>query len=202
MTAKTDIVRLKITLDEVKPVVMRRLTVRVGIRLDHLHKVIQAAMGWTNSHLWEFRAGGTGWGPRDPDGGFGDSPHDASKATLLDVLTDVGGKSLKYLYDFGDGWEHTIKAERIFAGVPGLEQPFLLEATGRCPPEDVGGPWGYMELLEAIADPHHERHKELTDWHDTDFDPKVANVRHIEAAIAAIARRSTRHPSKKPRKTL
>lgn len=31
-------------------------------------------MGWTNSHLWEFRARYTGWGPKGPDGFFGDGP--------------------------------------------------------------------------------------------------------------------------------
>jgi hypothetical protein len=94
----TSIARLKITLDmpdacfqhDVKPVVMRRLTVRFGVRGDRLHAVLQAAMGWTNSHLWEFRAGGTGWGPLDPDDDFGDGPHDAAKATLLGALSDVG----------------------------------------------------------------------------------------------------------------
>ena len=73
MTA-TSIVRLKINLDDVKPVVMRRITVRFGIRLDLLHTIVQTSMGWSNSHLWEFRAGGTGWGPSGPDAGFGDGP--------------------------------------------------------------------------------------------------------------------------------
>ena len=72
MNVKTDLVRLKITLDDVKPVVMRRIVVPIGIKLDRLHAVMQAAMGWTNSHLWEFRACDTGWGPKDPDGWFGD----------------------------------------------------------------------------------------------------------------------------------
>ena len=44
MAAKTDIVRLKITLD-VKPVVMRRVVVPINIRLDRLHAVMQAAVG-------------------------------------------------------------------------------------------------------------------------------------------------------------
>src|SRR5258708_17861443 len=38
------------------------------------------------------------------------------------------------------------------------------------PPEDVGGPWGYDEFLEAIADAQHERHKELLEWCGGDFD--------------------------------
>lgn len=201
MTSRTDLARLKITLDDVEPVVLRRVVVRLGIRLDRLHAVMQAAMGWTNSHLWEFRARGTGWGPRDPDGGFGDGPLDAGKATLLDVLEDTGVKTLKYLYDFGDAWEQTIKLERIFAGVPGLETPFLLEATGRCPPEDIGGPSGYAEFLEAITNPAHERHAEIARWHGPDFDPAAIDVKGIEAKLEALAKRWSRPKAPPKRKT-
>jgi len=69
-----------------------------------------------------------------------DGPLDASKARLIDVLEDVGTKTLRYLYDFGDGWEHTIKIERITDASPGIAYPRLLEAVGRCSPEDSGGP--------------------------------------------------------------
>lgn len=125
MTAKSDIARLKISLDDVKPQVVRRIEVPLGIRLDRLHAVLQVAIGWTNSHLWEFRAGGSGWGVPDPDGGFGDEPHDAKKATLFGVLEDTGARSIGYLYDFGDGWEHTIKIERIVDAEPGALYPRL-----------------------------------------------------------------------------
>jgi hypothetical protein len=33
-------------------------------------------------------------------------------------------------------------------------------ATDRCPSEDIGGHWRYGEILEAIANPSHERHAE------------------------------------------
>jgi hypothetical protein len=184
MVAKS-IVRLKITLDRVEPAVMRRITVRFGVRLERLHRIIQAAMGWSGGHLWEFRAGGTGWGPRE-DYEFGDGPHDASKATLLSVIEDVGVKTMRYIYDFGDDWQHTIKVERIFADVPGLAQPFLLEATGRCPPEDIGGPQGYREMLDALADPKHARHVELVERYGS-FDPAVVDIKGLEAAVDALA---------------
>jgi len=74
-------------------------------------------MGWTNTHLYEILARGTGWGIPDPD--WGDGPLDARKARLIDVLEDVGTKTLKYLSDFGYGWEHTVKVERIAAPEPG-----------------------------------------------------------------------------------
>jgi hypothetical protein len=191
-----NIVRLKITLDRVEPVVMRRITVRFGVRLGRLHRIIQAAMGWSGSHLWEFRAGGTGWGPGDYCE-FGDGQHDAGKATLLSVIEDVGVKTMRSIYDFGDDWQHTIKVERIFADVPGLAQPFLLEATGRCPPEDIGGPQGYREMLDALADPKHARHDELVERYGS-FDPAAVDLKGLEAAVDALAAQS--HPTTRLRK--
>jgi Plasmid pRiA4b ORF-3-like protein len=137
MTAAS-IARLRIKLDDVEPAVVRRVEVPLTIRLDRLHLVLQAAMGWMNSHLYEIRARDVGWGRPDPH--FGDGPLDASKARLTDVLEDVGTRSLKYLYDFGDGWEHSIHIERITDAIPGMAYPCLIDAAGRCPPEDVGAP--------------------------------------------------------------
>ncbi|MGH7076610.1 MAG: plasmid pRiA4b ORF-3 family protein, partial [Acetobacteraceae bacterium] len=145
------IVHLRIRLDEVKPAVMRRIEVPLTIRLDRLHLVLQAAMGWSNSHLYEIRAHDGSWGMPDPNSG--DGPRDASKVRLEDVLKDAGVKSLKYLYDFGDSWEHSLRIERIADAEPGIAYPRLVEAVGRCPPEDVGGAWGYGDFLEALADP-------------------------------------------------
>lgn len=192
---------LKITLDDVEPPVLRRIEVPMGIRLDRLHAVLQAALGWTNSHLWEIRARDTGWGPRDPYGGFGEGPLDASKATLIDVVEDMGVKSLKYLYDFGDGWEHTVKIERVLEAEPGALYPRLVEATGRCPPEDIGGPPGYAEFLEAIADPDHERHDEIVEFYDADFDPHAIDFAAIDAKITQLAKRWSRTKAPTKRKT-
>jgi hypothetical protein len=128
------IARLRIKLDDVEPTVVRLVEVPLTIRLDRLHLVLQAAMGWTNSHLYEIRARDVGWGRPNPD--FSDGPLDASKARLIDVLEDVGARSFKYLYDFGDGWEHSVRIERIADAMPGIAYPRLIEAVGHCPPED------------------------------------------------------------------
>ena len=169
MSAAT-VARLKITLEDVKPAVLRRVEVPFDIRLDRLHLTIQAAMGWTNSHLYELRAGEVGWTTPYPEEDWASDFLDARKARLRDILEDVGTKKLVYLYDFGDGWEHTIKVERLADPQPGVLYPHLIEVKGRCPPEDCGGPWGYAELLEALKDPNHERHSELTEWIGDDFD--------------------------------
>ena len=111
--------------------------------------------------LDELRAGDVGWSTPYPDADWSGDFLDARKARLGDVLEDVGTKKLSYLYDFGDGWEHTIKVERLANPESGVLYPCLTGVSGRCPPEDCGGPWGYAELLEAIKDPKHERHAEL-----------------------------------------
>lgn len=190
---ETRIVRLKITLDDVKPAVVRRIEVPLAIKLSNLHLAIQAAMPWLNYHLYEFRIRDTSWGipDKDLDFGFGDGPRDARKAILQDVLDATGVKNLKYLYDFGDGWEHSIKVETIAGPEPGATYPRLVDAKGRCPPEDVGGPPGYEEYLDAITDPKHERHKELIHWGGA-FDPNEVDTGQITKELAALARKFNR----------
>ena len=198
MTAAS-IAHLRITLDDVEPAALRRVEVPLAIRLDRLHLVLQAAMGWTNSHLYEIRARDVGWGMPDPD--FGGGPLDASKARLADVLEDTGAKPLKYLYDFGDGWEHTVRIERVTDPVPGIAYPRLIEAVGRCPPEDVGGPWGYDDFLKAIADPDHEEHAERLQWVGGPFDPTDADAKSLAEAVDKLARKWARKPSATRKRT-
>ncbi|HQT77691.1 MAG: hypothetical protein B7Z80_09400 [Rhodospirillales bacterium 20-64-7] len=178
---------LKITLDDVEPAVMRRIAVPADIRLDRLHLVIQAAMGWTNSHLYEFRIGDTGWGEPDPYG-FRDGPLEAKKGRLAAVLADAGRKTFDYLYDFGDGWSHTVMLEKVAPAVEGEPTIRLIDAVGRCPPEDCGGPPGYEELLEILGDPDHEEHEERLEWCGDPFDPLDAGRPALESAIAGLAR--------------
>ena len=191
------IAQLKITLDDVKPTVLRRIEVPFDIRLDRLHLTIQAAMGWTNSHLYEIRAGDVGWSTPNPDADWAGDFIDARKARLGDVLEDIGTKKLVYLYDFGDGWEHTIYVERLVDPEPGVLYPRLIAVSGRCPPEDCGGPFGYADLLEAIKDPLHERHSELTEWIGDEFDPEADDAKYLTAGVVALAQTWTRKSASK-----
>lgn len=138
MSLNTTAVRIKVPLKDVKPEVMRRLVVPVTLRLDRLHLTLQAAFGWTNSHLFEFHAGEERWGIPDPHNDYGHQPMDASKARLCDVVQETGARTIHCLYDFGDSWEHVIKLEKWFDNTTTEELLLLLDAAGRCPPEDVG----------------------------------------------------------------
>jgi len=117
--------------------VVQRIEVPFRIRLDRLHAVLQAAVGWSNSHVWEFPAGDVGWGV--PGRQRGDGPQDASKATLRGAMEDTGVKRLSYLYDYGDGWEHTIRIEHIGEALPGELYPRLLDARDAVHPKTLVG---------------------------------------------------------------
>lgn len=182
------VARLKIVLEEVKPAALRCIEVPLSIRLDRLHLVIQAAMGWTTSHLYEIKAGGLEWGFVDPDDYA--SRLDASKTRLNDILGY--SPTLTYLYDLGDGWEHTIIIESLIDAAAGCTYPRLVEAEGRCPPEDVGGPYGYSQFLKAIANPSHSLHVQYKQWFRDEFDPNAVNFLGLARDVEKLARRWSR----------
>jgi hypothetical protein len=194
MNKGTAVARLKITLEDVEPRVMRQIDVPLTIRLDRLHQVIQAAMPWTNSHLWAMEAGGAKWGDGTLDL---DDTLSAAKSTLLGVIEDVGSRSLTYIYDFGDSWEHTIRIEDIRDPVPGQLYPALVKAEGRCPPEDIGGAPGYESYLEAVADPHHEEHDWMLECYGEPENTNDPEIDTINELLARLAKRWAPRPRKK-----
>lgn len=67
--------------------------------------------------------------------------------------------------------------------------------------EDIGGPSGYAEFLEAIKDPSHERHEEFEAWAGGNYDPNKVDERRIEANLETLAKLWTPKPkAKRPRK--
>ena len=196
----TLIARLRIILNDVDPQPMRHIEVPLKIRLDRLHEVIQAAMGWTDTHLYEFRVGDAGWGVSDPDG-FYDGPMDAKKMTLEKLIDQTGTRTIQYIYDFGDDWDHSIRIERVNEADPGITYPRLLKAAGACPPEDVGGAWGYEEFLEALADPNHEQHADMVHWSGGNFDAEDAGIDSIIERFDRLAKKWAPRP-RKPKPTI
>ncbi len=182
---------LRITLDDVDPVVLRRIEVPLDLRLDRLHLTLQAAMGWDNSHLYEFSWKRQAWG--DPDDSFDDDRLPAAKTTLNQLLAAITGKTFRYTYDFGDSWDHTIKLERITPPEADARYPRLTEAANRCPPEDCGGAPGYERLRQILADPAHEEYADQMEWIGQ-FDAADPETDRLRAGLAALAKKWTRKP--------
>lgn len=189
---------LRIVLVDVEPAIWRELMVPSAIRLDRLHAVIQVAMGWENEHLHEFVVGtmrdGRRFGPRR---GSGDSlfgapdTEDEGRFTLAQIAPSKGNK-FRYVYDFGDDWQHQISVKSVVPADPSLKLPCCIGAARTCPPEDCGGPWRYPEMLLALADPLHEDHEETLDWIGDEFDPEAVDLDRINAELSDLAARWAR----------
>jgi len=130
-----------------------------------------------------FTSGPDEFGLPDPELG-----HTDERRVSLDQLIASIGDKLRYTYDFGDDWEHEIAVEDLLDADPDTHYPVLIAAKGACPPEDCGGPWGYADLKETLADPSHEQHHEMLDWlgleNSTTFDPTAIATDHIEQELA------------------
>jgi hypothetical protein len=80
-----------------------------------------------------------------------------------------------------------IKVEKWFDDTPTDGLPLLLDAIGRCPPEDVGGPTGYTDYLDAIGDHAHPEHENMRLWGPERFDPNVIDRQTLDAAVNALS---------------
>ncbi len=175
--ASKRVYQFKITLQDSHPPIWRRIQVKDGT-LDKLHEHIQTAMGWTNSHLHHFRIGDQLYGdPLLMQENFEEFGYEDSMRTKLSAILPETAKRFRfeYEYDFGDSWWHEILFEGVVEAKPGQRFPVCLDGARACPPEDVGGVWGYQEYLEALADPDQERHDEFLAWRGP-FDPEGFDV--------------------------
>ena len=186
-TTDTPIYQIKVTLEGSKPPIWRRLLVRSDITLADLHRILQAAFGWGDCHLHQFIVGETYFGVPDPDYDSYMKMHDERKVTLRQIAPGEG--KFRYEYDFGDSWLHQVLVEKLLPPEPSQDYPLCVKGRRACPPEDVGGIWGYYYFLEAIADPDHEEHDEYLEWIGGEFDPEAFDLEEINQALRALQQR-------------
>ncbi|WP_242095735.1 plasmid pRiA4b ORF-3 family protein [Sphingomonas sp. CROZ-RG-20F-R02-07] len=191
MTDET-VARLHIVLNDIEPVIWRRVDVPVTASLKMLHGIVQAAMSWENYHLWHFEVGDRRYGVPDPM--WPDSGMAAARNVKLAGLIDREIRELLYTYDMGDDWRHTITVEAVGPGEPDVKYPRFVDGQRRGPPEDVGGLPGFELFLNAMADPAHEEHDRLREWYGGPYNPDDIDERFTRRAVAAIAIR--RHAGK------
>lgn len=169
--------RLRVVLCGVEPALARVIDVPATATLPELHDMLQAAIGWTNSHLHQFVTPGVTFGI-DLDEAWPQDQRDENGAQLADL-----GNRFEYIYDFGDGWTHDVETLG-----PGGAAPGCVDGYGACPPEDCGGPSGYAELLHTLADPTHPRHRQMRDWVGNRLRPfdRVATDQRVRRVVGAV----------------
>jgi hypothetical protein len=175
-TIAVPIYQIKVTLKDARPSIWRRIQVRGDATLGELHTIIQMAMGWANSHLHHFIVGKSPnlrfIGAPGPDEGDDLMDEENENEIVIGQVLSATKSKITYEYDFGDSWEHEVALEKIVEAEAGADYPRCIEGENACPPEDVGGVWGYVDFLQAINNPEHNQHEEFLEWVGGEFDPE------------------------------
>jgi hypothetical protein len=159
--------QFKITLRDSQPPIWRRILV--------------------DSHLHSFSIAERRFGdPALLDEGFEDFDYFDSTCTLISEVVPQSAERFRcaYEYDFGDSWLHDVVLEKSLKPEPGQKFPACIDGARACPPEDVGGIWGYGDYLEALANPRHERHAEMLEWGGR-FDPEEFDAAETSRCMRA-----------------
>lgn len=158
------------------PRITRTLSCPATSTFAQLHEALQIAFGWAGTHLYDFevfdhaetlgRENRFTAGPEpilkitdlatDEDtmhASWMPEPapkRDSAKTKLFSILDGptTAGKTIHYMYDFGDGWEHVV----VCTGrAPPTELFSCIDGEGHECAEDVGGWKGWLQLLDDFA---------------------------------------------------
>lgn len=185
-----------------KPPVWRRILIADNYNFYDFHIAIQVAFGWGNAHLYQFSPSGYGSYPLIKDtmeddfedpffNPSGADNMDAEETDLSDIFHSEKQK-YTYIYDFGDDWIHQITLEKILDEIHMF--PELIAGKGQCPPEDCGGPWGYENLKQILADPKDPEYKMMTEWLGMEkgelWDANKFDLKKIQQLMLEVFRRN------------
>jgi len=178
---------LRVSLDEIHPPIWRRLEVPASVTLARLHGLLQAALGWTNSHLHVFEIGDQRIGiPYDLEQLMDGQITRSARLVKLGDVVDHGVRRFAYEYDFGDSWRHTVEIEEVQEERDSNGWVRCLAGARSCPPEDCGGAHGYARLLEILFDPRHPEFEDMRQWVGGDFEPERFDLQAANAALSAV----------------
>lgn len=193
---------LYISIEDCPVKVFRRIRVPSNLWLGNLARIIIEAIGWEGYHLWQFSKNGLNYTSKadieeSERSGFGFTCRqvDDMTVTVADVLPQKGS-TITFEYDFGDSWRHNVRVSSVSDETCPAEAIQLTSGKGACPPEDVGGVWGYTRMLDILSgkidDP--EEKASYEEWlglekgeafDADDFDIEYAND-DVEAVVDAI----------------
>ncbi|MDO4512207.1 MAG: plasmid pRiA4b ORF-3 family protein [Bacteroidales bacterium] len=180
---------VRVELQNVQPPIWREIQLPSNLVLESFAHVILMAMGWGMEHLHQFVKGGKYYSvPSDFNSDMmGNANHaDSLLYTVGDLIIKKGNKCT-FEYDFGDGWEHSVSVTSARDYKQG-ENRTLVSVTGgarACPPENVGGPLGYEEYLEALADPESDEALDTIEWYG-EIDPEEFCLEDFDEEIKSI----------------
>lgn len=159
---------LFITLDLEIYKAIRKIIVPSNIKMEKLHSLIQDVFDWKNYHLYEFAMYENGkeqptelLTPDEESLSYCSNAVKLTGQTLSEYFPKY--KKIIYTYDMGDNWQHEIQLLRVIEN-HNQDSPYLLEANGQTPPEDVGGIGGFIEFRNIMQNPKDPEYEETKAW--------------------------------------
>ena len=181
------IYQIKVSLNHIRPPIWRRFLVAGDTTLSDLHDILQIVMGWENSHLHDFIIDEMIYhNSEDLEFAFNEDEFPSESHTTLSAVIKREKQRFTYRYDFGDSWEHTLVVEKILPPQQDFRYPICLKGARACPPEDVGGVWGYQYFLDAISDPDHPEHEDYLEWIGGEFDPEAFDLNSVNNLLRRV----------------
>lgn len=186
-TRAAQVLQFLIVLSKTDPLIWRRIQVPETYSFWDLHVAIQDAMGWQDCHLHEFQIQRPGRDavdrlgipdPECPDERSCKADWEVPLAAYFSWETLSEAPPVKYLYDFGDEWQHVVTFEDVLAG-RSVRSPRCVAGAQACPPEDCGGVHGFEEFLAAIVNPKHPEHANLVEWSGGAYDPEAFDAKRV-----------------------
>ena len=182
---KNRLLQFKIELNDISPLIWRRILVPPDYNFWDLHVAIQDAMGWLDYHLHHFEIKGKGKRTTEsigiPDFDIFDDSQEIYpgwEIPVLNYFNDLGIQA-KYIYDYGDSWTHTVTLEGYLIKERGVKYPVCIYGARACPPEDCGGDSGYYSLLDVLANPADLEYEDLKTWVGEGWDPEKFDKKAI-----------------------
>ena len=176
----------KIELNDISPKIWREFHFHPEVTFHQLHKIIQVIMGWENYHLYEFHVNGQVIGLPDPTFAHLED-REILNARREQVRKHISHENVTftYKYDFGDNWRHTITLLKIDSSTlaDADPAPVCLGGARSCPPEDIGGVWGYQHMMEALLTPNHPEREQFLEWLDEEYDPERFSCDVVNALL-------------------
>ena len=136
---------LRLTIEDVEPPIWRRVVVPRDWRLGDLHRVAQAAFGWSGVGTYEFILAGLS---------FSSCPTSANVDTSSRIydegavrIRDMVGRDVEFSYQIGEYWLVAIVLEDLLWNEPGSDVAYCVGGERASPPEYVAGPEAYAAML-------------------------------------------------------
>jgi hypothetical protein len=179
--AKKPVYQFKITLQDIKPEIWRRIQISDMCNFWDLHVAIQDAMGWYDCHVHQFDIIDSKSDQRIlmgiPDDDGCNETLSGWNYRVRDYISE--NYKMNYLYDFGDNWCHLIEYEGEKGKEDNQKYPRCIGGERACPPEDVGSIPGYYRFLKIISNPKDDDYENMLNWIGGRYDPKLFEPKDV-----------------------